>query len=104
MRPEPDDWVLLGLEADTLGVVLGVLPGQRLVRGPEERILEEPPPGQAALADVLVVLDGPVGDPGTLEEALHGHAHQPRLCTRESRKCTRSGRATALYGSYRRRW
>lgn len=76
MRPQPDDLVLLHLEPDALGVVLRVLPGQRLVGGPEDRVLEEVPALHAAAADALVLL---VAHHYVLEEALRGNAHQLRL-------------------------
>ncbi len=85
MGPHPDDRALLHDEADALSVVLRVLPGQALIRCPEERVLEEPPPGDAVLPDVLVVLVVLEADCGALEQALGGHAHQLRLWSKKSR-------------------
>ena len=85
MGPHPYDRALLHDEPDALCVVLRVLPGEGLVAGPEERVLEEPPPGDAVLPDVLVVLVVLEADGGALEQALGGHAHQLRLWSKKSR-------------------
>ncbi len=77
VRPEPDDLVLALQDADALGVVLRVLPCQRLVGGSEERVLVEPTPADAGLPDALVVLQVLLAHvKGRLEQALASHTHQ----------------------------